>query len=175
MTAPDVSNNARDQQTSRINASVREAFGERPQRPVERVDGELKKPVKPTQFFSMAKSEKRYKVSKQKVLDAGQTAIKNQRTIKLNADGSGVFCANTNRRCCRVQRRQCPNGAKPQLVTRWFRKSGDGTCRPYQYPYCGIEVEAIDRPIKYEENCLDVCFSIEEKRRHPLFDKYPVI
>lgn len=62
-------------------------------RPTERIDEHLIKSPKTNtlEFMRMTKLEKTYKENKQKILNVGEN-IKGQRTFKLNANNSGVFC-----------------------------------------------------------------------------------
>ncbi|MFH4975266.1 hypothetical protein AB6A40_001975 [Gnathostoma spinigerum] len=83
-------------------------------------------------------------------------------------------CTYVSRRCCRVHRTNCPPGSSLQPVVRWYRKGNETSCRPYNYPFCSPEIEKIDKPIKYEENCVDLCFSVSEKGDNALIDQYPV-
>lgn len=43
-------------------------------------------------------------------------------------------------------------------------------CVAYSYPYCSLDEESLDPPIKWEQDCYDLCFTAEEKRDNPIFD-----
>uniref|UniRef100_A0A914W059 BPTI/Kunitz inhibitor domain-containing protein n=1 Tax=Plectus sambesii TaxID=2011161 RepID=A0A914W059_9BILA len=76
-----------------------------------------------------------------------------------------------NSRCCRLATRtECPDGEKPQSVMRWSRMADNDECHSYNYAYCGIDVELEEAPIKFEQNCYDLCFTDEEKNTLEVFN-----
>ncbi|VDK43241.1 unnamed protein product [Anisakis simplex] len=93
-------------------------------------------------------NEKHSEKVKRRVLNTGDAHVEPMDGIIVN--GSGVSC----------------------IVK--ILQIGEEECTSYLYPYCGMGVEADDRPIKYEANCLDICFTIQEKHLRPFLDHYPV-
>jgi hypothetical protein len=75
-----------------------------------------------------------------------------------------------NRRCCRKPvRLVCPNGRKPQIVQRQYRNVNSPECISYSYGYCGLVIELVDNPMKFEQDCYELCYSQLEKDTLPLF------
>lgn len=50
-------------------------------------------------------------------------------------------------------------------------QAGESECVAYSYSYCSLVEEANDPPVKWEQDCYELCYSLEEKRTLPVFQK----